>query len=207
MSPCHHCHHVLSADSQFCPECGTSVEDAPGGPPAGGPDNIAMMADGLPEATPPTLPEPAKAWQPQYSDAPSTTVFAPQGPGPSAPAASAPAQPPYGAAPSNGPAGQYPPQGPPSFDAGAVGQPGPPGAQPQFIAVSEQPSGGKSAGKLIGLGLGVVGRRDDTVQTIRQRVDSMIADATVRSTVASFGSSSDATDRLASVIDQLIARS
>jgi len=148
---------VLSADSQFCPECGTSVEDAPGGPPAGGPDNIAMMADGLPEATPPTLPEPAKAWQPQYSDAPSATVFAPQGPGPSAPAASAPAQPPYGAAPSNGPAGQYPPQGPPSFDAGAVGQPGPPGAQPQFIAVSEQPSGGKSAGKLIGLGLGVVG--------------------------------------------------
>ena len=145
MSACHHCQHQLSPDSQFCPECGTPVAAAPAGPVNSGPDNIAMSSEGLPGVTPPTLPEPAQAWQPQYSEAPTT--------------------PPGQHAPRQTPPGHYPPQGPPDFGVGPGGPPGPPGSvppiggsdgsQPQFVAVGEASSDGK--GKLIGLGLGVVG--------------------------------------------------
>lgn len=165
MSHCHHCQHQLSADSQFCPECGTSVEDAPAGPLTSGPDNIAMSGEGSPGVSPPTLPEPAQAWQPQYSDTPPTAGAAPQTTTPQTTtpqtiAAPPPGQPPYGANPS----GQYPPQGPPNFGSGPGLPPGaappfgdPNGPQPQFIAVGERPAGAKNAGKLVGLGLGVVG--------------------------------------------------
>lgn len=161
MPECHHCRHQLSPDSQFCPECGTPVAADPGQPDAG-PDNIAMSSDGLPGAAPPTLPEPARSWQPQYRD-PCATAVTPQGP--SAPPNYQPAVgaadsdvPPSRYAPQQPPVGQYPAQGPAGFDAGHSGPPGsvpPVGGQPQFVAVDEQPSGGSA--KLIGLVLGVVG--------------------------------------------------
>ncbi len=162
MTPCQHCHHELSPDSQFCPECGTPVADAVG-PASAGPDNIAMSGDGSPGAAPPTVPETSRPWQPEYSDSPATAVvppaasFAPSGPPP------APNTPPIGSP------GQVPPQSPPpgghasppgSPNFGAAAFPGHPGAdhsgpQPQFVPADQPSTGGK--GKLIGLGLGVVG--------------------------------------------------
>lgn len=150
MSHCRHCQHQLSSDSQFCPECGTPVTDQPG-PAASGPDNIAMSADGLPSATPPTTPEPAQGWQPQYGDTSATVAASPSSHGP---ASAPPASPP--------PAGAFAPQGPPT-SGGTSGPPvatvasaaGPDAGEPRFVAVDEQGSGG--TGKFVGLGLGVVG--------------------------------------------------
>ncbi|MEP4649897.1 MAG: hypothetical protein ABJ314_06930 [Ilumatobacter sp.] len=118
-----------------------------------------MPSEGSPGATPPTSPEPALPWQPDYSGDASATVAG-------VPPTPTYGQPPYSNVPSAGPAGQYPPQGVPQYAAGDPSGSTPPGtyspagAQPQFLPVGGPPSGGgkgSGKGKLIGLGLGVVG--------------------------------------------------
>ena len=164
MSVCHNCQRQLSFDAQFCPECGTPVATSVDGAPAG-PDNIAMPSEGSLGARPPSLPEPAQPWQPNDGDAAATTTVPRLPPAP--PSNEPPA---YGGPPSNVPGGpyppgQFPPQGPPVHGVGPAGPPGPPGSvpppggptggEPHFVAVGEKTSRGQ--GKLIGLGLGVVG--------------------------------------------------
>ncbi len=161
MPPCQHCDHQLSPDSQFCPECGTPVADA-AWPASAGPDNIAMSGDGSPGAAPPTVPETSRPWQPEYTDSPSTVAVPPAASGPSSeqpPPPNAPTgAPPAHYAPQPPPPGQYSPQGPP--DSGPGVTPAPPsfdhsGPRPEFVPADDTSGGGK--GKLIGLGLGVVG--------------------------------------------------
>ncbi len=160
MSSCQHCQHQLSPGAEFCPECGTPV---PSAPPTGGPQNIAMPSEGSPNAAPPTLPEPALPWQPDYSDGASATVAG-------IPPTPTSGQPPSANVPPVGPSGQYPPQSVPQYSPASAGDPsgnGPSGTypaaggQPQFLPVGGSTSGGGKGsggkGKVIGLGLGVVG--------------------------------------------------
>ena len=174
MSQCSHCHQQLSPDSQICSECATPVADAPG-PAQAGPDNIAMPSDGSSGARPPTVPETAQVWQPEYAvpSDPPPGQYPPQGqpgdPGGSSPVPNAPTAVPPGAVPPGAiPPGAFPPGAVPpgavppgavppgAFPPGAV-PPGafPGGVQPHFVPVGESPSTGRR--KMVALGLGVVG--------------------------------------------------
>lgn len=177
MSDCHHCHRQLQPNAQFCPDCGTAV--IPSASPAAptdtaGPDNIAMSIEGSPTSAP-TSPEPSLPWEPAVVDGPppaSTYPAAQQPPAYGTPpgavppgqyAANPPAQGPPGQYVPAGPPGQYapeyPPQGPPPAG-GPPGAPpqfaGGPGGQPPFVPVDPS-AGSRGRGKLVGLGLGVVG--------------------------------------------------